>query len=46
MNSVFLALVIIIVSLRLYTRMVVKRWVGSDDAFIVLALVNLLQVLA
>jgi hypothetical protein len=39
-NIVFLVIVIIVVSLRLYTRLWIKRWFGSDDAFIILALVG------
>jgi hypothetical protein len=40
-NSILLALVILVVLLRLYTRIAVKRWFGSDDAFIALALVRI-----
>jgi hypothetical protein len=39
-NSIFISLVIIIVALRLYTRLVIKRWFGLDDIFILLALVS------
>ncbi|KAF2656699.1 hypothetical protein K491DRAFT_691741 [Lophiostoma macrostomum CBS 122681] len=38
-NSIFIALVVIVASLRLYTRLFIKRWFGSDDACIVLALI-------
>ncbi|KAF2856944.1 hypothetical protein T440DRAFT_494693 [Plenodomus tracheiphilus IPT5] len=37
-NSIFLGLVIITVGLRLYTRVIIKRWFGLDDIFILLAL--------
>lgn len=37
-NAIFLGLVIVTVGLRLYTRLVVKRWFGLDDIFILLAL--------
>lgn len=39
-NSVFLALVTICLVLRLYTRLVVKRWLGWDDFFITCAYVS------
>jgi hypothetical protein len=39
-NSIFITLVVIVVSLRLYTRLWIKRWFGSDDLFIILALVG------
>ncbi|KAH7402780.1 hypothetical protein BKA66DRAFT_564681 [Pyrenochaeta sp. MPI-SDFR-AT-0127] len=38
-NSVLITLVIITVGLRLYTRLVIKRWFGLDDVFILLAMV-------
>jgi hypothetical protein len=38
-NAIFIALVVIVVVLRLYTRIFIKRWFGSDDIFILLALV-------
>lgn len=40
-NSIFVSLVTIVVALRLYTRLWVKRWFGSDDAFIILAYVRM-----
>lgn len=39
-NSILITLVIITVGLRLYTRLVIKRWFGLDDVFILLALVS------
>lgn len=39
-NAILIALVIIAVLLRLYTRLFIKRWFGSDDVFIVFALVR------
>jgi hypothetical protein len=38
-NGLFISLVVIAVTLRLYTRLVIKRWFGSDDLFIIFALV-------
>ncbi|KAF1365915.1 hypothetical protein EJ07DRAFT_53053, partial [Lizonia empirigonia] len=38
-NSIFIALVVIFVGLRMYTRLIIKRWFGLDDVFILLALV-------
>jgi hypothetical protein len=43
-NSIFITLVIIVVGLRLYTRLWIKRWFGTDDFFIALALVWLIDV--
>ncbi|KAH7078288.1 hypothetical protein FB567DRAFT_131994 [Paraphoma chrysanthemicola] len=37
-NSIFIVFVVITVGLRLYTRLVIKRWFGIDDVFILLAL--------
>jgi hypothetical protein len=37
-NSLFLALSIVAVILRLYTRIFVVRWFGSDDIFITIAI--------
>ncbi|KAF9699265.1 hypothetical protein EKO04_003181 [Ascochyta lentis] len=37
-NSIFIALVVITVGLRMYTRLIIKRWFGIDDVFILLAL--------
>lgn len=39
-NSIFIALVVIFVGLRMYTRLIIKRWFGLDDVFILLALVR------
>ncbi|KAF2738484.1 hypothetical protein EJ04DRAFT_549959 [Polyplosphaeria fusca] len=39
-NAIFISLVIIVVTLRLYTRMFIKRWFGSDDICIILALIT------
>lgn len=38
-NSILIALVVIVVGLRMYTRVVIKRWFGIDDVFTLLALV-------
>ncbi|KAF1936522.1 hypothetical protein EJ02DRAFT_82359 [Clathrospora elynae] len=38
-NAVFSFLVVVTVGLRLYTRLVLRRWFGLDDIFIILALV-------
>lgn len=43
-NSIFIGFTVIIVFLRLYTRLVIKRWLGIDDIFILLALVSSLIV--
>lgn len=40
-NAILIALVVIAVLLRLYARLFIKRWFGSDDIFIILALVRL-----
>ncbi|KAJ4989844.1 hypothetical protein SVAN01_04681 [Stagonosporopsis vannaccii] len=37
-NSIFIALVVLVVGLRMYTRLAIKRWFGLDDVFILLAL--------
>ena len=37
-NSIFISLAIITVAARIYTRIVIKRWFGIDDVFILLAL--------
>ncbi|RAR01158.1 integral membrane protein [Stemphylium lycopersici] len=37
-NSIFISLATLTVAARLYTRIVIKRWFGIDDIFIVLAL--------
>ena len=39
-NAIFIALVTVIVLARLYTRIFIKRWFGSDDVFIILAFVS------
>jgi hypothetical protein len=39
-NSIFIGFVVITVGLRIYTRLVIKRWFGVDDVFILLALVS------
>lgn len=39
-NVAFISIAITVVGLRLYTRIWIKRWFGTDDAFIVLALVR------
>jgi hypothetical protein len=39
-NAVFLGLTTLVVILRLFTRLVVRRWFGWDDVFIVLAFVS------
>ncbi|KZM19709.1 uncharacterized protein EKO05_0004087 [Ascochyta rabiei] len=38
-NAVLIALVVITVGMRMYTRLIIKRWFGIDDVFILLALV-------
>jgi len=38
--SIFLALVVLAVGLRFYTRIIIKKGFGSDDIFIGLALVS------
>ncbi|KAG9378568.1 hypothetical protein A1F94_010337 [Pyrenophora tritici-repentis] len=37
-NAIFMTLATLTVCARLYTRLVVKRWFGIDDVFILLAL--------
>jgi hypothetical protein len=37
-NSILIALTILTVVARLYTRIVIKRWFGIDDIFILFAL--------
>lgn len=39
-NAVFITLCTITLFLRLYTRIFIKRWFGSDDVFIILAYVR------
>ncbi|KAL1641504.1 hypothetical protein SLS58_006009 [Diplodia intermedia] len=36
-NAVFISLCTLLLFLRLYTRIFIKRWFGSDDVFIILA---------
>ena len=43
-NSILIIVVAIVVALRLYVRLVVKRWFGTDDALIILALVCLFSI--
>jgi hypothetical protein len=43
-NSIFISLVIVTVGLRLYTRLVIKRWFGLDDIFILLAMVSTIRI--
>ncbi|KAH7405954.1 hypothetical protein DE146DRAFT_428840 [Phaeosphaeria sp. MPI-PUGE-AT-0046c] len=38
-NYVLVSITVITVGLRLYTRIVIKRWFGIDDIFIILALI-------
>ena len=37
-NSILIAITILVVIARLYTRIVIKRWFGIDDVFILIAL--------
>ncbi|KAF1933936.1 uncharacterized protein M421DRAFT_414984 [Didymella exigua CBS 183.55] len=37
-NSILIALAVIVVGLRMYTRLIIKRWFGLDDVFTLLAL--------
>jgi hypothetical protein len=41
-NSIVLLLATIAVSIRLYVRLFVRKWLGPDDGFLLLALVSLL----
>ncbi|ORY02462.1 hypothetical protein BCR34DRAFT_591903 [Clohesyomyces aquaticus] len=38
-NGIFVSILALVVALRIYTRIVVKRWFGSDDVFIILAFI-------
>lgn len=38
-NGIFIGTVIVIVCLRIYARIFIKRWLGADDVFIVIAAV-------
>jgi hypothetical protein len=40
-NMLCLALAIIFCALRLYARLAISKWFGSDDVFILVALVSL-----
>jgi hypothetical protein len=40
-SSIFLALATIVVLLRLYARVIIRRWFGLDDALIVVAWVRI-----
>lgn len=37
-NSVFLGIATIFIALRLYTRLIVKKWFGLDDVLILLGM--------
>lgn len=39
-NAILISLVVVVVLLRIYTRIAIKRWFGADDVFIALALVS------
>lgn len=39
-NIIFITLTVLTVVARLYTRLVIKRWFGIDDVFILLALAS------
>jgi hypothetical protein len=41
-SSLFLTLATIVVLMRLYARIIIRRWFGLDDAFICLAWVSTL----
>jgi len=40
-NGIMIALAVIIVALRMYTRMFLLRWLGIDDLFILIAAVRI-----
>lgn len=40
-NGFFLTLATIAVAARLYTRIIIRRWFGLDDLFIILAFVRI-----
>jgi hypothetical protein len=46
LNGILIVVVVAVVALRMWTRIVIKRWVGSDDIFIVIAMVSLVDVTA
>jgi hypothetical protein len=43
-NGIFISIVITVVALRIYTRLFIKRWIGSDDIFIMIATVRLISI--
>ena len=43
-NSVLISIVFVVICLRLYVRLYIKRWFGSDDALILLAFVRVSSV--
>jgi hypothetical protein len=45
-NGTLIAIVVAVVALRMWTRIVIKRWVGSDDILIVIATVSLASITA
>lgn len=38
-NSVFIGIVLVVVVLRVYTRLAIKRWLGADDILVIVAAV-------
>jgi hypothetical protein len=44
-NAIFISLVILTVAARLYTRLVIKRWFGWDDIFILIALASSVSIM-
>jgi len=42
-SSFFLLLAVMAVGVRLYTRIMVRRWVGPDDGLVIIALVSFLN---
>jgi hypothetical protein len=40
LNLLFLTLTICVFSLRVYTRLIFNKWFGSDDIFIIFAVVR------
>jgi hypothetical protein len=43
-NYIFISITVVVVALRLYTRIAIKRWFGIDDVFIIVALVSITAV--
>lgn len=43
-NGISLALVLVFVSLRIYTNVRVQRWVGNDDTWIMVAAVRMVEI--